>query len=273
VNRLPRVNDDASESSWPPLYGPLALLLALVLAQITGALILALSHNGGTDLNNVSSGINDAATVAQDLGFVAVPAYLAARFAPLARAQFGLRRGGSLRRSLALAVGAAVVFVGTSQAWFWAVNNNGSEKGLVKDLGGAGGTLEILGACLVVAVVAPICEELLFRGFIFRALRNWRGPWPAALITGLLFAAVHGLSAPAVDLLPLAVLGILLCLVYEWSGSLYPCIALHVLNNAIAFGTDENWQLRIVELAVASLAIVALVMALAPQIVRRLPQR
>ena len=68
-------------------------------------------------------------------------------------------------------------------------------------------------------------------------------------------------------------LGILLCLVYEWSGSLYPCIALHVLNNAIAFGTDENWQLRIVELTVASLATVALVMVLAPQIAQRLARR
>ena len=159
-------------------------------------MILALSHNGGTDLNDVSSGVNDAATVVQDLGFVAVPAYLAARFAPLARAQFGLRRGFSLWRSLGLGAGAAVLFVAISQAWFWAVNNNGSEQGLVKDLGGTGGTLEILGACAVVCVVAPICEELLFRGFIFRALRNWRGVWPAALITGLLFAAVHGLSAP-----------------------------------------------------------------------------
>jgi len=66
--------------------------------------------------------------------------------------------------------------------------------------------------------------------------------------------------------LPLAFLGFVLCVVYQRSGSLYPCIALHLLNNTIAFGTDEHWQLRIVELTVASLAAVALVLYL----VRRL---
>jgi membrane protease YdiL (CAAX protease family) len=111
-------------------------------------------------------------------------------------------------------------------------------------------------------VVAPICEELLFRGFIFSALRNWRGPWPAALITGVLFGAVHGLSAPAQDLLPLAFLGFVLCLIYQQTGSLYPCIVLHLLNNSIAFGADEHWGLRILELTAGSLATVALVLYL-----------
>ena len=86
--------------------------------------------------------------------------------------------------------------------------------------------------------------------------------WPAAAITGILFGLVHGLSAPAVDLVPLAILGFVLCLVYERAGSLYPAIVLHVLNNAIAFGSDEHWTLRIFEAAVASLAAVALLLAL-----------
>ena len=53
-------------------------------------------------------------------------------------------------------------------------------------------------------MVAPICEELLFRGYIFTALRNWRGTLPAALIIGLLFGGVHVGSAPVLDLVPLA---------------------------------------------------------------------
>ena len=59
--------------------------------------------------------------------------------------------------------------------------------------------LLVLSAALT-CVVAPICEEFLFRGYIFTALRNWRGTWPAAIDHGLLFGGVHAGSAPALDL-------------------------------------------------------------------------
>ena len=118
----------------------------------------------------------------------------------------------------------------------------------------------MLGAAAVTTVLAPICEETLFRGLMFRSLCNWRGPWPAALITGALFGAVHGLSAPAADLVPLALLGVLLCGIYRWTGSLYPAIGLHVLNNSISLGVDEHWRWRAVELVVAALAAVAFVL-------------
>ena len=104
-------------------------------------------------------------------------------------------------------------------------------------------------------MVAPICEEFLFRGFIFTALRNWRGTWPAAIITGLLFGGVHVGSAPVVDLVPLAFLGFGLCLLYRITGSLYPCIAAHSLNNSIAYGSLESWSFgQVILLLGASLA-------------------
>ena len=51
-----------------------------------------------------------------------------------------------------------------------------------------------------VAVAAPIAEEIAFRGYLFAALTTWRGPWPAALVTGLLFGAAHVAVYP--ELLP-----------------------------------------------------------------------
>jgi membrane protease YdiL (CAAX protease family) len=111
-------------------------------------------------------------------------------------------------------------------------------------------------------VLAPVCEEFLFRGFIFGALRNWRGPWPAAILTGVLFGGVHAGSAPAADLVPLAVLGVVLCVLYERTGSLYPCIGLHALNNSIAFGSLEGWSvpgvLALVIVALGSISLLAL---------------
>jgi membrane protease YdiL (CAAX protease family) len=53
-----------------------------------------------------------------------------------------------------------------------------------------------------------------------------------------------------------------LCLVYWRSGSLYPCIALHVINNAIALSSDESWNAgRTVALLLGSVALVALLLA------------
>ncbi len=87
----------------------------------------------------------------------------------------------------------------------------------------------------------PICEEFLFRGYIFTALRNWRGTFPAALITAVLFGGVHVGSAPVLDLVPLAALGFGLCLLYRFTGSLYPPIIAHSINNSIAFSSLEDW--------------------------------
>ena len=110
--------------------------------------------------------------------------------------------------------------------------------------------------------MAPICEEILFRGYIFTALRNWRGTLPAAILTGLLFGAVHAGSAPVLDLVPLAALGFGLCILYRCSGSLYPCIIAHSLNNSIAFSSLEGWGWQAPVLMVAAvLAILGLLRA------------
>ena len=96
----------------------------------------------------------------------------------------------------------------------------------------------MLAVVVLITVVAPLGEELFFRGFFFGALRNWRGPWPAALITGLVFGGIHVGSSPVGYLVPLLIFGVGLCLLYEWTGSLYPAIALHALNNSIALGAN-----------------------------------
>ena len=64
----------------------------------------------------------------------------------------------------------------------------------------------------------------------------WRrmGPWLAALITGVVFGLIHGLSSPIEFLPPLALLGFVLCILRWRTGSIYPCFVLHATNNAIA---------------------------------------
>jgi CAAX protease family protein len=244
---------------WPPWFGPLALLLGFIGGNLVAAIVVA-GVPGGVSNGTASPAAVDIGTVILDLAFVGSAVLLARRVGRTRPRDFGLA-GSPLVRTIAVLAAAVLAFIVVTAAWFAAVNSSGQEHELVKDVGGYGGTLNVVIACAVTCVVAPICEELLFRGFVYRSLRNWHGVWPAAIATGLLFGAVHGLSAPAVDLLPLAFLGVVLCLVYQATGSLYPCIAMHVLNNAIAFGSDEHWNWRTVELTVAALAAVALVLA------------
>ena len=72
--------------------------------------------------------------------------------------------------------------------------------------------------------------------------RPW-GPWAAAIATGILFGAAHAGGAAAKYLVPLAFLGFLLCLLRWKTGSLYSGMALHSINNSLAFGIDElHWS-------------------------------
>ena len=250
------------ESRWPPWYGPVALVMGLV-AGIFGGAIVAIVLPGGVSHGNLSPAAIDVATLIQDLSFVVAAVFLASRVATPRPRQFGLKRPRSMWRAVALVPATLVVVSAIAYAWFAALNTSGQEKEFVKEIGGNAGTVSVLAVCALTCVVAPICEETLFRGFIFRSLENWRGPWPAAVATGVLFGLVHGLSAPAVDLLPLGLLGFALCVVYMLSGSLYPCIAIHMVNNAIALGSDESWGAgKVVALIVGAFAIGTLLLVM-----------
>jgi membrane protease YdiL (CAAX protease family) len=88
---------------------------------------------------------------------------------------------------------------------------------------------QILGLMTFAAVIAaPICEEIVFRGYFYPAAKKFTGPWPAGIFTALVFASAHGsLSA----LLPLFIFGGLLVFVYEKTGSIWAPIAVHFCFN------------------------------------------
>ncbi len=81
----------------------------------------------------------------------------------------------------------------------------------------------------VTVLAAPFFEEIFFRGFLYRALRDHARPLEAMLLTSALFAAVH--PSPF-TILPLFGFGVLLAWLYEVTGSVWPGIAVHALFNA-----------------------------------------
>lgn len=84
---------------------------------------------------------------------------------------------------------------------------------------------------LVVGLVAPLLEEVIFRGFLFGTLRNSFGPWRSMVYSSLLFAALH---QSLVAFLPIFFLAMVLAYLYEKTGSLWPSIILHMTNNTVA---------------------------------------
>jgi membrane protease YdiL (CAAX protease family) len=89
----------------------------------------------------------------------------------------------------------------------------------------------VAGVLVLTTLVAPLAEELVFRGLVFNSLRHRLGLWAGAIISGLAFAAVHGsvLQLPAIWLM-----GVLLALVYSKTGSLWSSIVAHGVNNFLA---------------------------------------
>ena len=91
-----------------------------------------------------------------------------------------------------------------------------------------------LGAMVVAVVLAaPLGEELIFRGFLYRSLRELVGLRGALLISASAFALLH-MALPL--LLPYLLLGVAFALVYEWTGSLWASVTLHALWNGAVLG-------------------------------------
>src|SRR5207244_11992953 len=88
-----------------------------------------------------------------------------------------------------------------------------------------------------VILVAPLGEELLFRGFLYRGLRSSLPVWASAIVSAVLFGLVHlagGLALwPIVP--PLMIVGIGLALVYERRQRSLASITAHCLSHLVRF--------------------------------------
>jgi uncharacterized protein len=85
---------------------------------------------------------------------------------------------------------------------------------------------------MLLIVVAPLAEEVFFRGFLYQAFRNSFGVLPGALLSALIFGAIH---LEFFKLVQLAILGVILALLFEKTRSLWSPIILHAVNNTLAY--------------------------------------
>ena len=230
-------------TAWKPWRVMVAFVAAVGLALLGRVIV---SGNGAGPLVRIAIALS-----LLSVAPVALALLLANLDARPTAHDFGLRRA-PLGRAVALLFAVGIGLTVLSVLWVEALGLDAEEGQALTDRLGTDGTLEVLILVVILTVLGPLGEEFLFRGYIFRALRNWRGVWPAALAASVLFAATHIGWLPIALLVPTALLGIAMCLLYHWTGSLYPCIAGHAINNSIPLGAALDWTWQTPALIVGS---------------------
>ena len=256
VDRPPLPDRPPGSDALPrwPVWSPFAAMLLTVVVALVGVLAIALLASAlGVDVDpdDQPPGVTIGGTFVQDLGLIGSAVVLAwltgGRPTP---AQFGLRLPRPWPAVGWLLV-AWVSFIAFSAIWAAALGISESDD-LPSELGADESTAALVAVAVLVCFVAPITEEFFFRGFCFTALRRAWGLIPGAIVTGLIFGGIHAGGTNVEFLGPLAVLGLLLCLLYHWTRSLIPCMILHALNNSLALGVSQDWTWEIPLLMLAA---------------------
>jgi uncharacterized protein len=232
----PELPEDA-RPRWPWWYGPVGFLAGAVTGLITAGVAWAAL---GVDDPGESPGAIIAGTLLLD-GSLVVVALLFASFVRRPRPwHFGLRRTAFWPAVGWAALGIFSFYV--FAAIYSVAVQPDVEQTVAEDLGADESTFGLIAAGFMIICVAPFAEEFFFRGFFYGALRTRFSVAAAAIIDGLVFGLIHfeGSTDGLLIVPPLAVLGVVFCLVYEQTRSLYPVIALHSINNSIAYAAQAD---------------------------------
>jgi membrane protease YdiL (CAAX protease family) len=226
-----------------PVWAPFAALLAvLVIVSLVAAAVYGIVKTSDPSIkssDDLPVGATLGLTFFQDLVFV-FGAFVAVNLSlgQVSRARLGLVRVRDWATALKWGGGA--------YALFWAVAlvlalvfGNPKDQTLVTDLKAEDSTLALIGWAVLICVLAPVVEEIFFRGFMFGVFARRMGVMWAALLDGLVFGLGHAPAAP-IQLIALGAFGVGLCLLFWRTQSIIPCMALHALNNSITFGATKE---------------------------------
>jgi membrane protease YdiL (CAAX protease family) len=225
---------------WVPFF---ALFAVLVVVSIVGLAVYGVAK--GTDASIKSAddlpvSFTQALTFFQDFVFV-FAAWIGVKLAlgTVTAADLGLRRVRQIWPAVGWAALALVAFNGF--AYLLAeIFGQPKPQALVDDIRAEDALGVVIAWGVLVCVLAPIVEEVFFRGFMFTVFARRMGVAWAALLDGAVFGIGHAGGAEAIQLIALGAFGVALCLLYWRTQSIIPGMALHALNNSIAFGETLN---------------------------------
>jgi membrane protease YdiL (CAAX protease family) len=268
-----RTDDRVDIPTWGWWAAPAAIVFGLLLGSVGTIIVDAIGAGGGGSVSHPTAVVSILGDIVFDLCFVAAALIMvvassgaAGRLLPRP-SEFGFRRV-HLVNAIVTFVIAAIIYYVITDLYAVALNLHGKDK-LPSELSNTHNHAAIVLTAVFVCAVAPICEEFFFRGFIFGTLRKMRvmvagrdfSVFIAAVVTGILFGLVHTGSASSQYLVPLGFLGFMLCMVRWQTGSLYPGMAMHSANNALALGYEDlHWTApEIIALVLGSWAVIALI--------------
>lgn len=238
MHEAPRATSSVA-NGWPVWAGPLGLGIALFVTLLLTSVVAAIAVALGVDAPQDAPALTISGTLLQDVALVGTAVVFGLRYGQVRAEDFGLRPT-SLRLAAVWTAVALLAFYALSALYAALVHPEG-EQDLVDTLGVERGTGYLLATAFLVILVAPAAEEIFFRGFFYRSLRNRFSPLGAAAIVGAVFGAIHYTDADTLLLIPvLAALGAIFCLLYERTRSLYPAIAMHAINNALALASSTE---------------------------------
>jgi membrane protease YdiL (CAAX protease family) len=226
----PVSREGGEQVGWGPArtLGGLAALLVLLVIEV--AVVAAIFD---PDLDSLASRLVLQATLAATLvGVAFAVAGLTANGGLSAAGALGLRRptGKFIGPSLIAYFGylaCALVIAALIQP---------EQEDVTRELGVDEGVLGAIAAGVLVIGVAPFSEEVFFRGFMFTGMRRALPFVLAALIPSVIWGLFHYTGPESWGVvLQLSIFGLWLCWLYQRTGSLWPPIVVHALNNAIAF--------------------------------------
>ncbi len=228
---------DAFRVPFTPAIG-LALVLWTFLAQLLVGTVAAV---GGMDFDDPTQ-----------LRIIIIAAQVVTLAGALGTMQssgrLSWRLAGPVRpQSKDVAVGVAVGVGGYVIVLLWAIafglvfgEPEPVEQSLLQDVSSS--TPVIVTSVLAAVLMAPIVEEVVFRGVLFQALRRQVGLWPAALLSGVVWTAVHvELFPPVGSFQPVAIgaiflLAIWLAWIFHRTGTIVVAVLGHATFNAINLG-------------------------------------
>jgi membrane protease YdiL (CAAX protease family) len=232
------MSDIAAETTAPQtpwgLWATLGwVILAFILSAIAGIVVLLIWRpdavmSGDVDMlkDGALISVTTIASAAVQVGILA----LAARLARWPAGEYlGLVRPAT--RSTLIAIAILIVFLLGYDALTYLLGRDIVTPFQVDTYRTArsGGTLSLL--WLTFVFVAPVAEEIMFRGFLFRGwVKSERSAIPGILVISLLFAAIH-VQYDWFGMLQVFFIGLLLAIARWRSGSTLLTILMHVLTN------------------------------------------
>jgi membrane protease YdiL (CAAX protease family) len=248
-------DEDFQGRPWRWWVGPLAVLTALIGVTIVSVFFVFIAiglSSGHPTAEQISDRYEHWFGLGQDGLWILIAFTTPYVFTYYLRpGQLGMRKPPRVGKAIGVFVLSFFVFYALAYLYSTIFDLNNQSNSLLDTDSGFGDTVvRDVAYALLYTVAAPVAEELLFRGLLFRTIRDGfakrtgrAAPWIAALISGVIFGGIHYSPATANqnNYLPvLMALGVLLALAYNFSGTIYVNILLHSINNAIATGSNTT---------------------------------